>query len=148
MRVAFDLKVAFPSISKYIPEPTSIHAKNGLRYERKVVKALSKAYLLSHNPWYFFEDMNGPGHIVPDAIIEYQDQLIIIEIKLTYTAEAIFKLRNLYCPVISYATNKETLPLVITKNLTSASPNPAFNVSSALINPEPLLHWLGKGNLD
>ena len=142
-----------------MPRPSSAQARAGLAYERKAAKALSASGLglVSHNPWFYYEDDNGPGNAIPDIVLnELTRELtaifgrvcIVAECKLTYRPEAIVKLRQLYCPIVARATGRpiaSIFPLVISKHLTSSAPVPAYTIAGALSQREPLLHWLGKG---
>jgi Holliday junction resolvase len=146
MRHACNLRVAWSCTDIQVPRPISTAAKNGLRYERNVFKALKKLpNTIFYNPQYYFSDDNGPGYCIPDILLVDGDTCIVIECKLTYTEEAIEKLRYLYCPVVSLAMQVETRALVIVKHLTRRAPEPAWNIKEALQRGVPLLHWLGKG---
>lgn len=66
--------------------------------------------------------------------------IIVCEIKLTYTPNAIKKLRSLYLPIVSkYFGNRLILPLIICKNLTPTAPPHSSSISQALKTPIPLI---------
>jgi hypothetical protein len=143
-----------------IPKPSSTWSKVGLAYERRVVSSLAEAGIrLLHNPGFEFEDDSGSNYCVPDIILpNYDNKLIIIEVKLTYKVEAILKLRNLYAPVVSLALSRPVVCLVIAKNVTPNSPEPELTLESAICQSARseiaaagrpgvgfLVQWLGRG---
>lgn len=137
----------------------------GLAYERKVVGSLVDSLIVSdlgfdvaHNPWFHYTGTYGSGYCVPDAIVsvqsgEYKDMIFALEVKLTYTEDAIEKLIDLYCPVIAKAFDKPVVPVVICKNLVPGAPRalPTFfgAVEAAKMGAFsfPLIHWLGSSRL-
>lgn len=138
-----------------MPDPTSAWAKQGLSYERRVVKSLVDAGIkVLHNPAFEFEDDRGPNYCVPDILIpSYKGDSILIECKLTYKIEAILKLRNLYAPVVQHAFSQPVICLVIAKNITPNAPEPKLTLESAICETRLsnlagvgfLIQWLGKG---
>ncbi len=73
-----------------------------------------------------------------------QEQFIIcIEVKLTYVDSAISKLKNLYLPVVHQTFNLPVFPLVIVKNLTSFSPISKTTINDSLFQKIPLLQFFG-----
>ena len=99
-----------------LPTPQTLVQKQGLRYERKVVRALKiRGCDLEHNPW--FQKPDG-SFCCPDIIV-YELNLgraIVVEVKLTYTPEALEKLNLVYCPIVASVTGLKTKPLVIVKH--------------------------------
>lgn len=134
-----------------LPKPKAIVAKAGLAYEKKVLGALKGAGLnVEHNPWFYFEDANGPGYCIPDILVQcpkIPTRQIIVECKLTYKEEALEKLNKLYQPVVSLATKTWTIPLVVAKNIIPSAPIPAFSFLDAIDRDTALLQWRGKGNI-
>jgi hypothetical protein len=131
------------------PKGNSTAAKNGLRYERKVGKELarfvqqSKFLSLEHNPWFYFEDEEGPGACSPDFLVWAPSQQFVyaVEVKLTWTEQATTKYLNLYLPVLTVALGVKVFPIFICRNLTSTSPKPLHTLSSALDGELRPLHW-------
>lgn len=137
----------------------------GLAYERKVISALADAFVttglgfdLSHNPWFEYELATGKNWCIPDAMLslqggEYENIIFVIEIKLTYTPEAIEKLNRTYCPVVEKAFGYRTVPVVICKNLVPGAPRAmptffgAIDRAQVMPYPFPLVQWLGNGRL-
>lgn len=93
----------------------------GLRFERKMAQALPQA---THNPWFIFEDNNGPGYCSPDLIFEAAGVLWCAECKLTDWAEADFQLARLYLPVLRHIWRGPVRSLVVVKFLTPLTPAP------------------------
>jgi len=133
-----------------LPPPTTEIQKQGLRYEKKVVKALkTRGCELEHNPWFSY----NTSCYCPDIII-YElplNRIIVVEVKLTYTPMALAKLRGLYCPMIKSATTIErykVFPLVICKNITPNVLNDLFfndSIHSAVESHSPIYVWPGNG---
>ena len=129
---------------RVLPLPQSELQKAGLRYERKVVRALrSRGFDLEHNPW--FEYWNGV--CCPDIIVYElsKTRAIVIEVKNTYTPEALMKLHTVYCPVVAEVTKLITLPLVIIKNANSAGIEFQPTFYQTLDSPSPVYLWPGNG---
>lgn len=127
-----------------LPEPQTLQQKQGLRYERKVVKALQALGLdVEHNPWFEY----WGGVCCPDIVV-YQlalNRAIVVEVKLTYTPVALVKLQTIYSTVVALVTGLKIYSLIITKNLVSF--NDLYfsgDIESAIkLNP-PVLQWLGR----
>lgn len=117
----------------------------GLRYESALAKALPSAL---HNPWYRFEDANGPGWASPDILTKWQGQTVVLECKLTDYAEAETQLRDLYFPLLEHFYRMPVRGIVVVRSL-SARPNPSrvvCGLAEALAAPGiPIWHWLGRG---
>ncbi len=130
--------------SRFVPLPTTESQKLGLRYEKKVVRALlARGCDLEHNPW-FGGDW---GVCCPDVVVYElcKNRAIVIEVKLSYTPEALKKLVELYCPVVESAVGLRTFPLVICKNVSfgvNLSPKKLYEV---LDRAWPIYQWLGRG---
>jgi hypothetical protein len=126
----------------------------GLLYQRKAFKmlkaALPKSMSLEHEPWFYYTDSSGAyGACSPDVLIHDNEfeYTIVVEIKNTWVSTALPKLKMLYCPVVEKALGKPTKPIVLVKNLTPDSPKPQSRLSFALVSSDPLLQWLGRGNI-
>lgn len=127
-----------------LPKPTTLQQKQGLRYEKNVVKALrARGFDLEHNPW--FEHTHGV--CCPDIIVYElsQNRAIVIEVKLTFVPEALDKLRTLYCPIVAEVTGLRALPAIIFKNGNASGI--AFQPSfwQMLDTPSPIYLWPGHG---
>ena len=122
-------------LPRALPPPTTESAKQGLRYERSVVKALrGLGFTVEHNPW--FEYTYGPDWRLcsPDIIVLTDPhRAFVVEVKLTYTPIATKKLLEVYCPVVQSATGRVTSPVTIYKHAT-----PQVNQC-----PHLALQWLG-----
>ncbi len=135
---------------RILPTPTTNLQKQGLRYERKVVRALrSRGIHLEHNPWFEYY-----GRVYCPDILVYElslSRIIVIEVKLTYTPMALAKLKSIYCPMVKSATVLERykiFPLVICKNITSNVLNDLFfndSIHTAITSHHPVYLWPGFG---
>lgn len=127
---------------RHLPQPTTLAQKQGLRYEKRVVKALVATGLdIEHGPWFEY----WGGVCCPDVVIYQlaQNRAIVVEVKLTYTPLAIKKLNTIYCPVVAQATGLKIYPLVISKNLLNTNDQffVAGDINSALLFAPPILHY-------
>lgn len=136
-----------------VPKPSSVAAKLGLRYERKVGTELRRHILpsrfsdLEHNPWFTFYDVYGVGNCCPDYLLWDGDRVVIIEVKLTWVEVALAKLQELYCPVVSAALGCPVLPLVICRNISRGAPPAQLTLSAALMAEAKLLMWPDIGHI-
>ncbi len=138
-----------------MPKPKTEQQKAGLRYERNVVKALRNRGLdLEHNPWFEYwsrwskkSKLGAIGHCCPDIVVYElsQNRAIVIEVKLTYTPEALSKLRTLYCPVVECVTGLKSVPLVIFKNSVNDKRVFIGDFYAAVNSAIPFYQWLGRG---
>lgn len=152
-RIAIDIVSAQRHNRPFILEPSSAAARLGLRFERRVHTELKRfvpsiAASVEHNPVFTFCDAFGSAMCVPDFLLwcRNPERLIIVEVKLTYVPEALAKLKELYCPVVSEALKVRIVePLVLVRNLTPAAPKPGLTVSEALAKPGRVLQWLNYG---
>jgi hypothetical protein len=122
-----------------LPKPTSESAKQGLRYERALVKALQKqGHQLEHNPWFVYNDHGMIQHCCPDILVYQHDspEVFVVEVKLTYTPEAARKLIDTYCPIVAAATGWRVVPVIVYRNATP----------QALSCPYVSLQWRGGRN--
>jgi len=146
-----------PAFSKARTTNKSVAQANGIRYERKVHRALAVlakyvGAVVEHNPWFKFVDINGIGICSPDAILWMEPALaLVIEIKYTWIPTAGVKLRGLYIPVVNAALKPAILrSLIICKNLTPQSPQPIESICEGTqfsVNNSPVYQWLGQGPL-
>jgi hypothetical protein len=128
-----------------------IAALDGLRYERKVVKALfgiKSGLTIEHNPWFEYQGFDGiPRTCCPDILIHDIEEAytIVVDVKLTWIPTILDKIRNLYEPVVRKALNVPTKALVIAKNLRPGAPQADLRLSFALLAADPLYVWRGEG---
>jgi len=120
----------------------------GLRYERRFQKSLQKAitetdFQIEFNPWFsYVDDIEGPNACSPDVLLHDPSGrfIIVIEVKYTWISSALPKLTDLYCPVVTKALNKSTVPLVVVKRLSPEAPKPLLDWRE--IRPPHLFQWL------
>lgn len=137
---------------------TNVQLK-GLRYQRTLGKALEK-YLTDAvvipEPWYEYTRRNPDGTqesniCAPDFLLQKNNIIIVIEVKLTFVYSAIEKLNNLYVPIVAHANRntKQIFPLIITRTITPSTPPTINRISQTLdanLTTVPILQWLGKNN--
>lgn len=130
---------------------------NGIRYENKVHKALETlargtSMTYERNPWFRYGDENGRSSCSPDGILWLdQHTALTIEVKYTFPASALDKMKGLYLPVVATALRPKTIRgLIICKTLTPEALKPISCASDALAGPATVvtvLQWLGQGPL-
>lgn len=103
-----------------IPETKSSRKRKkcrvaGLKYEEALAHALPFA---EHGQWFYFRDLNGPGHCQSDFILRVLDQLVILETKLADAEAAREQLRYLYEPVIESALGQRPVGIAVLRHLT------------------------------
>lgn len=138
-----------------LPRPANAAARSGLVFERKFAAALADSLPppinLERNPWFEYRDSKVQGLLCccPDILLfdEECGFYIVIEVKQTWTALALEKLNNVYCPVLRRALDAPIKPLVAVKNLTPQAPRPQSTVTFALLSNQPLIQWLGRGGV-
>jgi hypothetical protein len=136
-------------LKRPMPKPQTLAQKQGIRYEKNVIKALkAHGLIIEHNPWFEYETLDRVcSWCIPDALIHINEEIIVAEIKLTYTPEALEKLLNVYCPVIEKALKCKAAPLVIIKNalLINSGLTTCLDLYDALKSPLPIYQWIGRG---
>lgn len=165
MNTATGLVSASRCYPRQMPRVHTESQKAGLAYERKVVSSLADSLILSgqsfdlcHNPWFEYAGTYGSALCVPDGMIslqegEYRDNIFVLEVKLTYTPEAIEKLLDVYCPVVAKAFGLPATPVVICKNLIPGAPLALPSFFGAVEAWQmgrtefPLVQWLGTSRL-
>jgi len=136
-----------------LPPPSSAAAKVGLQFERRVLRELAQHQnaghiaRLEHNPWFAFNDANGPGLCSPDFLAQTAAGLTIIEVKLKWVEEAERKLRQLYAPVVAQIFGKKPSILVLCRRLADGAPAADVALSTALAKPSALLLWPSNGRI-
>jgi hypothetical protein len=124
---------------------------NGLRYERRVQKALTKVKAgfignVEVNPWFRFVDAMGTNYCSPDMLVHLANgSVVVVEVKLTWVAQALAKLTDLYVPVVERALGTRAMPLVIVKNLVPEGPKAAYTLGDALASSSKLYFWPDNG---
>lgn len=116
--------------------------KLGLRYERKVVKQLTKQFgagFVEYNPWYNYQDETGFHACSPDVLLHTFRKIFVIEIKYTLTPESFTKISQIYQTVVSIANASYTWPVIIYKN---------YREGVSGLNSIPTVQWLGRGLIE
>ena len=128
---------------------TSLKGPNrlGLTYENNVFKSLKKQFTprgisIKHNAFFQYQfEGESVRWCSPDVLINFGNEIIVIEVKLTWVEGAMIKLVGLYCPVVSVAHGgRKCCPVVVTKTLTSEAPTASLSLTDA-IQSTALLHW-------
>lgn len=165
MNAAQGLVTASRCYPRQMPRVKTEAQKAGLAYERKVITSLADSFVLlgqsfdlCHNPWFEYAGTFGSALCVPDGLIsmqtgEYKEIVFVLEVKLTYTPEAIEKLLDTYCPVVAKAFGLPATPVVICKNLIPGAPKALPTFFGAVeawrmgATEFPLVQWLGASRL-
>lgn len=123
----------------------------GLRYEARVAAAIPIA---QHGQWFEFEDRNGMGWCQPDIIAKVLErQIIVLEVKYTWTMEGHRQLESLYLPVLEAAFGCRVWGMLIARRLLPVMAG--IQVVAELGNGleqiadghRACLHWLGEGQI-
>lgn len=144
----FNVRRSGPAYSTVSKKMTPSQAA-GIRFEKKVgtyleILARSLDAKLEKNPWFQYNDMNGPHACSPDFILNYSGLVIVIEVKVTWLPSASAKLKNLYIPIVSRILRPEKIGgIVLCRNLTPEAPQPIQTICSALhrLGTIPAYHW-------
>ena len=153
IRTITGLRFAHRGGAHELPEPSSAAAKLGLQFERRVhrellhYQAAGALREVQHNPWFAFEDKNGVGTCCPDFLIRTAEGWTIIEVKLTWVAEAERKLQALYAPVVTKALFQVPTTLVVCRRLASAAPPADVALGTVLAKRSGLLLWPSNGRI-
>jgi hypothetical protein len=148
------IQSAFRTTARVLPRPKTTEGRSGLSYEKKFVEALRKTLsgpkqevVIEHNSWFIYKTLDAEKICCPDVIIVDLENAfaIIIEVKQTFVPNALEKLCDLYCPVVSRALKIPTKPLVVCRSLAPGGPNPSSRIAFALTSEYPLYQWLGTG---
>jgi hypothetical protein len=89
--------------------------KAGKRFEKKLLSRLDSTddYQVLKAPWIQYEVSEaGPRWCQPDALISRKTDVLIVEAKLTHTADAYWQLRQLYEPIVKWIFPKAVVHLV------------------------------------
>lgn len=143
--------IAFRTPPRDLPKPGEEIQKAGLRYERRVIRALrARGFDLEHNPWFGWKnDKEESGICCPDVIVHELNlnRALVVEIKLSATVLALEKVRDFYCPIVSSALFLKTLPLVITRSIAQMEKRetPIQTLWEAVDSDWPVYLWPGNG---
>lgn len=136
-----------PPHAQGISRPRGAKA-HGLRYERLVAKHLPVA---RHGQWFQFIDANGHGTCQTDLLLEFEDLVVVLEAKYTWTLMGHVQVERLYRPVVERAMGKPCVGLVICKALRDEVEMGSAMVVHRLMDAlawcqrkRTVLHWLGE----
>lgn len=112
----------------------------GLAYEKKVIRALQRKFpTLKYHQWFHFSDVNGIGYCEPEAFVEFEDFIFLVECKLTGGPLGHLQMANLYEPVLRHHFKKPVRRLLIVKYLTPNTPRPLFGSPEAFLKSGQLM---------
>lgn len=118
-RAAEGVVSAWPCESPFGATPSRISGtaaqRNGLRYERKALKALSAILgpTFQKNAWFEFSDKSGRRYCQVDGLLRGAHSVAIIEVKYSFTSNAYYQLRKLYEPVVRKAFSPQKVALIV-----------------------------------
>ena len=126
----------------------------GVRYERRVAKALALAGLkFSHGKWWEFEDWAGRGVCQTDFVGKVGDSAVVLEVKYSWTQEAWWQLDQLYIPVLRMALACPVVGVQVCKMLISCAEGvvtrdlcEAIALAQSGVSPVTM-HWAELGPL-
>lgn len=118
-------------------------------YEKALASALPVAL---HGQWLEFIDKNGKGFAQPDFIMDYEDEIIVLETKYTWVAEGHSQIELLYKPLLERLWGKRVRGIVVAKVLTpDCRALPVFSsLDEAILGTQErnvVWHWIGSGPL-
>lgn len=93
-----------------MPRGSTEARRAGIRYEKKVLKALGREYgsRLQPSPTIHFFDEGGMRRIIPDGLLYLGPlDLAILEIKISHRSDAWYQTQELYRPVVRLLTRPE-----------------------------------------
>ncbi len=142
---------AEPIFGRELPRGDSIHSRAGISFEKKFFEKLKQVIgekdelTIRHNQWFRYKDYSGEKTCVPDILLFQNKSIIVMEVKQTFVPNAIIKLRDLYCPVVSKAWGIPCRPLVVCRHLTPGGPVAHSRITFAVQSEYPLYQWTGIG---
>lgn len=120
--------------------------QQGVLYEKAVAGALPEA---EKGTWWEFEDQNGLGWCQTDLILVGTRSVLVLECKLSATADAWVQLEGLYQPVVRVALGLEVVGMQVAKVIRPGMV-PGVVVGDLVSGMEvvrsgrrPLVHWKG-----
>lgn len=148
-RVIRSLRLVKPVVSgprNFPPLPTKGSRAVGIRYEQSLAKALA-GYDADHNPWFYFEDANGPGWCQPDILLADGTDLFILEAKLSDCEAGVRQLKELYLPVLRHVLGNRVYGITVSRYLTRKTDTKLVtdDLGIAMLTARnhqiPILHW-------
>jgi hypothetical protein len=78
----------------------------GLRFEAKVIDLLVGHYdcFIASLPFRYYTEL-GERFCIPDGVFVFENEVVVVEIKLQHTLQAWFQITKLYFPVLEKAFN-------------------------------------------
>lgn len=123
------------------------NVKAGLKYEADLAQALSVGL---PGVWWHYCDKNGTGWCQTDLLLRGASRDLVLEAKLTYTAEAWRQLELLYLPVLGCALARPIFGIQVCKRFLSGVGSEVMVVTDlgeaihfAAQGHRTVLHWLG-----
>ena len=119
----------------------------GLAFEKKVCRAIQnatqKGFLSGEaycGQWIEYQDVNGLGYAQPDVFLLREDEILLLEIKLTQTMNGWSQMEDLYEPLLHYIYGLPIRKALVCQNLRW---NPDILVDDAdELCPEATWHFL------
>lgn len=91
-----------------IPAPRGAAAKEGIRFERRVIAGLLSRFgnhRVLPGPLIHFVDAGQRSCAIPDALVFSPDftKAVVVEVKLRHRVDAFYQLNSFYLPIVSLA---------------------------------------------
>lgn len=100
----------------FVPKKVKGKKAEGLRFEQQVLRVYEATipHFVSALP-FRYSISNQSVFCIPDGLILYKNELILVEVKLTHTPQAWFQLQNLYFPVVEKALGRKVRGVEVVK---------------------------------
>lgn len=142
------ITLAKRSDKKLLLKPKLEIQKEGLRYQKRVAKILKNTGCQIEVDPCFSYSRGGKEHFCfPDILVHEPklDRIIVIEVKLSYTPQALTKLKSLYIPIVGQVFGQKAYPLVIVRSAVPGEIGFHSSLKNAIFSPNPVYLWPGYG---
>lgn len=125
-----------------IPRPGGKGSKAlGRTYEKKIGKLVKRTYPdLISGQWFEYYDNNGRGYCQIDHYLVFNEQVLVLECKLTQTSVAWGQMHELYKPVLEHMYKRPVTCVQVCKHVVDRTPT-ISELSEALAKPGSYFLW-------
>jgi hypothetical protein len=144
------LYAKFVERPKHIPESRGRTAaqKEGRRFEKKVLEKLKELLpgaKIEYHQWIEYADENGVGYCEPEAFVEFEHKVLLVECKRTGIEGGKLQMVQLYAPLLALLIGKPIQMVQICRHVNKATPGPLeddFLQVLAGNQPYATIQWL------
>lgn len=145
-RVIYQLRscALLPGRPSFIPKVKRLYGTKakGITYEKKIGRRLGSLWPVVSGQWFEFRDANGLGCCQTDHYVVLDDQVLLVECKLTETWVGFSQIDLLYRPILEAVYGKPVTGVMACKHLTTrVNPRLITDVRSALRVPGANFVW-------